>query len=148
MPPSFVQRHILSTIRMRDALKRSGIGERPGGVETAIMFFLFDQSVMDFTKPTGENLAENSVLCAMVNRARNYKVDHFNLMKEGRNGLYKGAISALKQIERVTRLPNADKLSDMADIEIESQNKEIAEAIKQHEAHVWRDHDDLLLKAT
>jgi hypothetical protein len=130
---------------MRDALKRSGIGEVPGGVETAIIFSFFDQSVMDFTKPTGENLAENSALRAIVNRARNNKVDHFTLMKEGRNGLYKGAMSALKQIERVTRLPNPEKLSDMTDIEIESQNEEIAEAIKQHEAHVCRDPNDLLL---
>ncbi len=124
MPPSFVHGHILPTIRMRDALKRSGIGEVPGGVETAIMFSFVDQSVMDFTKPTGENLAENSVLRAMVNRARNDKVDHFILMKEGRNGLlFKGAVSALKQIERVARLLKPDKLSDMTDIEIESQNK-------------------------
>jgi hypothetical protein len=114
-PPSFVHKHIVPTIRMRDALKRSGIGEVPGGVETAIMFSFFDQSVMDFTKPTGENLADNSVLCAMVNRARNDKVDHFTLMKEGRNDLFKGAICALKQIERVARLPNPDKLSDMTD---------------------------------
>jgi hypothetical protein len=33
----------------------------------------------------------------------------------------------------------------MTDIEIESQNEEIAYAIKQNEGHVWRDHDDLLL---
>jgi hypothetical protein len=33
----------------------------------------------------------------------------------------------------------------MTDIEIESQNEEIAYAIKQHEGRVWRDHDDLLL---
>jgi hypothetical protein len=145
MPPSFLHKHLIPTIRMRDALKRSEIGEVPGGVETAIMFSFFDQSVLNLTKRTGENLADNSALRAMVNRARNDKVDHFALMKEGRNGLFKGAVSALKQIERAARLPNADKLSDMTDIEIESQNEEIAYAIKQHEAHVWRDHDDLLL---
>jgi hypothetical protein len=109
------------------------------------MFSFFDQSVLNLTKPIGENLAENSAIRAMVNRARNDRVDHFALMKEGRNGLFKRAISALKQIERAARLPNADKLSDMTDIEIESQNEEIAYAIKQHEGHVWRDHDDLLL---
>jgi hypothetical protein len=64
-------------------------------------------------------------------------------MKEGRNGLFKATTSALRQIERAARLPNADKLLDMTDIEIESQNEEIAYAIKQHEGHVWRDHDDL-----
>jgi hypothetical protein len=145
MPPSFVHKHLLPTIRMRDALKRSGIGEIPGGVETAIMFSFFDQSVLNLTKPTGENLAENSAIRAMVNHARSDRVDHFALMKEGRNGLFKGVVTALKPIERVTRLPNADKLSDITDVEIESQNEEIAEAIRQHEKHVWRDHDDLLL---
>ena len=109
------------------------------------MFSFFDQSVLNLTKPIGENLAENSAIRAMVNRGRNDKVDHFALMKEGRNGLFKATTSALKQIERAARLPSADKLSDMTDIEIESQNEEIAYAIKQHEKHVWRDHDDLLL---
>jgi hypothetical protein len=145
MPPSCVHKYLLPTIRMRDALKRSGIGNVPGGVETAIMFSFFDQSVLNYTKPTSENLAENSTLRAVVNRARNDKVDHFALMKEGRNGLFKATTSALKQIERAARLPSADKLSDMTDIEIESQNEEIAHAIKQHEWHVWRDHDDHLL---
>jgi hypothetical protein len=36
MPPSFVHKYLLPTIRMRDALKRSGTGSVPGGVETAI----------------------------------------------------------------------------------------------------------------
>jgi hypothetical protein len=89
MPPSFVQKHILPTIRVRDALTRSGIGEVPGGIETAILFSLFNQSVMDWNKNTGENPAENSAVRAMVNHAKNDTIDHFTLMKEGRNGLYK-----------------------------------------------------------
>jgi hypothetical protein len=50
MPPSFVQKHILPAIKARKALKMSGTGEVPGGIETAIMFSLFDDTVMDFTK--------------------------------------------------------------------------------------------------
>ncbi len=123
MPPSCVHKYILPTIRVRDALKRSGIGEVPGGMETAILLSFFDQSVMDFTKPTGENLAENSALRAMVNRTKNDKVDHFTLMKEGGDGLYKGALAALRQLERVARLPKPEKLCDMTDIEIESQKE-------------------------
>jgi hypothetical protein len=69
MPPSFVHKHLFPTIRMRDALKRSGIGNVPGGVETAIMFSFFDQSVLNYTKPTRKNLAENSAIRAMANRA-------------------------------------------------------------------------------
>jgi hypothetical protein len=33
----------------------------------------------------------------------------------------------------------------MKDPEIESRNEEIAEAMKQYEAHTWRDHDDLIM---
>jgi hypothetical protein len=33
----------------------------------------------------------------------------------------------------------------MMDPEIESRRDDIAEAIKQHEAHTWRDHEDFLL---
>jgi hypothetical protein len=82
-------KYLLPTIRMRDALKRSGIGNVPGGVETAIMFSFFGQSVLNLTKPTGENLADNSAIRAMINRARNDKVDHFALMKEGRTACSK-----------------------------------------------------------
>jgi hypothetical protein len=85
MPPSFVQKHILPAIKVRKALKQSGIGEVRGGIETAILFSLYDQSVMDFNKSTGENLAENSAVRAMVNQTKNDTIDHFTLMKEGRN---------------------------------------------------------------
>jgi hypothetical protein len=33
----------------------------------------------------------------------------------------------------------------MKDHEIESRNEDIAEAMKQYEAHTWKDHDDLLM---
>jgi hypothetical protein len=33
----------------------------------------------------------------------------------------------------------------MRDPEIESRNEDIAEAMRQHEAHTWKDHDDLLM---
>jgi hypothetical protein len=40
----------------------------PGGIETAILFSFFDQSVMDFNKPTklSDNIADNSAIRAMV----------------------------------------------------------------------------------
>ncbi len=117
----------------------------PGGIETAILFFLFDQSVMNFNKPTSDNIAENSAIRAMVNHAKNDTVDHLARMKGGRNGLYKGTIAALRQLENVTQLPKQEELWDMLDPEIESRKEEIAEAIKHYEAHTWRDHDDLLL---
>ena len=138
MPPSFVQKYILPAIKMRKALKQSNEGNLPGGIETAIMFSFFDQSVMDLTKSTGENLADNSALRAVVNHVRNDNVDHVTLMKKGRDGLFKGTMATLKQLENVTKLPKQSEPWDMMlDPEIESRNEEIPEAIKQYEAHTY-----------
>jgi hypothetical protein len=147
MLPSFVQKYILPAIKARKALKQSNDGNLPGGIETAIMFSFFDQSVMDLTKSTGKNLAEKSALRAVLNHVENDKIDHLTLMKKGRDGLLKGTMTALKQLENVTKkLPKQSELWDMLDPEIESRNEEITEAIKQYQAHTtWRDHDDLLL---
>ena len=49
MPASFVQKWIIPTIRARNAL--NGLGEKvPGGFETAMLFSIFDQSILDTTK--------------------------------------------------------------------------------------------------
>ncbi len=49
MPASFVQKRVIPTIRARNAL--NGHGTRlPGGYETAMLFSIFDQSILDTTK--------------------------------------------------------------------------------------------------
>ena len=48
MPPGFVQKYVLPAIKVRKALKQSNEGNLPGGIETAIMFAFFDDSVMDY----------------------------------------------------------------------------------------------------
>ena len=50
MPAHFVQKWIIPTIRARNALEgqRKGL---PGGIQTAMLFSIFDQSVLDLTKP-------------------------------------------------------------------------------------------------
>jgi hypothetical protein len=128
MPPSFVQKHILPAIKVRKALKTSGIGEVPEGIETAIMLSLFDDTVMDFTKSTGDNLADNSAIRAMVNHTKNDTVDHITFMKEGRMCLHRGTVAALRQLENVSKLPKQSELWDIMDTEIESRNEEIADA--------------------
>jgi hypothetical protein len=70
MPPSFVQKHILPGIKVRKALKQSNESKVPGGIETSILFSIFDQSVMDFSKSTSKNIAENNALRARVNHAK------------------------------------------------------------------------------
>jgi hypothetical protein len=145
MPPSFVQKYMLPAIKVRKALKQSNVGNLPGGFETAIMFAFFDDAVMDFTKPTGANLTDNAAIRAMVNHAKNGTLDHCAFMKEGRMCLHKGIMAALKQLENVSKLPRQEELWDMKDPEIESRNDEIAETMRQYEAHTWRDHDDLIM---
>ena len=49
MPASFVQKWIIPTIRARNALKDQVF--MPGGHETAMLFSIFDQSILDTTKP-------------------------------------------------------------------------------------------------
>jgi hypothetical protein len=97
MPPSFVQKYILPTIKVRKALKQSNEGNLPGGIETAIMFAFFDDSVMDFTNTIGDNLTDNAAIRAMVNHAKNDTLDHCAFMREGRSGLHKGIVTALRQ---------------------------------------------------
>jgi hypothetical protein len=145
MPPGFVQKYILPAIKVRKALKQSNEGNLPGGIETAIMFAFFDDSVMDYTNTIGDNLTENAMIRAMVNHAKNDTLDHCTFMKEGRSGLHRDTTAALRQLENVSKLPRQEELWDMKDPEIESRNEEIAEAMKQYEAHTWRDHDDLLM---
>ncbi len=78
------------------------------------------------SKSTGDNLAENSAIrAAMVNHAKNDTVDHFTSMKEGRMGLHRGTIAALRQLENVSKLPKQSELWDMLDPDIESRNEEI-----------------------
>ncbi len=130
MPPSFVQKYILPTIKVRKALKQSNQGNLPGGIETAIMFAFFDDSVMDFTNTIGDNLTDNAAIRAMISHAKNDTLNHCAFMREGRLGLHKGIIATLKQLENVSKLPRQEELWDMKDPEIESRNEEIAEAIK------------------
>jgi hypothetical protein len=49
MPAHFVQKWVIPTIRARNALKIPG-ARLPGGIEAAMLFSIFDQSVLDITK--------------------------------------------------------------------------------------------------
>ncbi len=66
MPASFAQKYILPTVKVQKALKLHADNNLPGGVETALLFSIFDQSVMDLNRPVRDNLTENAALRAMV----------------------------------------------------------------------------------
>jgi hypothetical protein len=115
---------------VRKALKQSNQGNLPGGIETAIMFAFFDDSVMDYTNTIGDNLTDNAMLRAMVNHAKDHTLDHTTFMREGSMGLRRGTTAALNQLGNVSKLPKQDELWDMKDPEIESRNEDIAEAMR------------------
>jgi len=48
MPVNFVQKWILPTLRVRKALDAVKDGTLPGGIETALLYSIFDQSIIDF----------------------------------------------------------------------------------------------------
>jgi hypothetical protein len=129
MPPGFVQKYILPAIKVRKALKQSNEGNLPEGIETAIMFAFFDDSVMYYTNTIGDNLTDNAMIRAIVNHAKDHTLDHTTFMREGSMGLRRGTTAALRQLRNVSKLPRQEELWDMRDPEIESRNEDIAEAI-------------------
>ena len=64
MPASFVQKWIIPTIRARNALKNRAFV--PGGYETAMLFSIFDQSILDITKPRQQLDEDDHALRAIV----------------------------------------------------------------------------------
>ena len=81
MPASFAQKYILPTVKVQKALKLHADNNLPGGIETAMLFAIFDQSVMDLNKPVSDNLAENAALRAMVSYTGDDSVHQSSLLK-------------------------------------------------------------------
>jgi hypothetical protein len=84
MPLNFFQKWLLPTIKVRNALKKLEDGNLPGGIETAMLYSIFDQSVMDLNRPLSDNFAENKALRAMVAHAKDDTMKHLSLSKEKR----------------------------------------------------------------
>ena len=145
MPAEFFQKWVRPTIRVQKALKQSQDQELPGGMEAAMLASIFDQSVMDFTKPNNGNLANNRALRAMVWHTKDDNAHQFLPMEEGGRNLAKGLTSALQKLKQVAQLPNEQILLSWEDGDISIYHKEIAEAIAQYESHVRRDHDNMIL---
>ena len=66
---SFVQKWIIPTIRARNALKVVS-NKMPGGIETAMLFSIFDQSTLDLTKSRQQLDEEAYSLRALVTCAQ------------------------------------------------------------------------------
>ncbi len=106
---------------------------------------IFDQSVMDLNKPISTNIADNEALRAMVYHTKDDETHQFLPTEEGRKGLTKGLTSALQKLRQLARLPDERTLMRMNDLDIESMNAEIDEAISQYEDHVKRDNNSIIM---
>ena len=142
MPASFVQKWLIPTIRARNALKNHG-DKTPGGIETAMLFSIFDQSTLDLTKSRQQLDKEAHSLRALVacDQDANYKL--IERMRKGNDGIKNIARASLKQLEQVVQMPPLDSMYNMSQLDYEYNQERIADAIKQYRGHTERDVDDL-----
>ncbi len=82
MPVSFMQKWVLPTIKVRKALQLLEDKALPGGIETAMLYSIYDQSVMDLTRDPRTNARDNQALRAMVEHAKDYTIKHLSQKKE------------------------------------------------------------------
>jgi hypothetical protein len=137
-----VQKWIIPTIRARNALNGHG-NKLPGGFETAMLFSIFDQSILDTTK-SRQQLDEDAIaIRAIVACAQDANVSLIEKMKRGNDGLKQIARASLNRLEQATQLPAHAELYQMTDIDYKYHQERIADAIDQYRGHTARDLDDL-----
>ncbi len=126
MPASFARKWVLPTLRVRKALAVYEDKSQPGGIETAMLFSIFDQSVIDFTRPSSELSADDSAIRAIVAYATDdTTVKLIPRMRQGNTGLTKGALDSLKELKDVCQLPKAAELWKKQDGRIVERKDEI-----------------------
>jgi hypothetical protein len=144
MPASFVQKWLIPTIRVRNALKEHG-NETPGRIETAMLFSIFNQSILDPTKSRQQLDEEAYPLRALVTCAQDANAGLIEKMRKGNDGIKNTARASLKQHEQVAQIPPLDSLYNMSQFDYQWHQEQIAEAINQYRGHTERDLDDLQL---
>ena len=117
MSASFVQKWLIPTIRARNALKDHGI-KMPGGIETAMLFSIFDQSTLDLTK-SRQQLDEGAYsLRALVACAQDANHKLIEKMRKGNDGI-KNIARASLQLEQVVQMPPLDSMYNMSSLDYE-----------------------------
>jgi hypothetical protein len=144
MPASFVQKWVIPTIRARNAL--NGHGTRlPGGFETAMLFSIFDQSILDTTKSRQQLDNDTYALREIVACAQDANIKLIERMRKGNDGLKEIARASLKQLEQVVQQPPHEDLWKLSNIDYSYQQERIADAIQQYRGYTERDLEDLQL---
>ena len=148
MPLAFARKYILPSLRVHKALTAVKDSNLPGGIETAMLYSIFDQSIIDFAGTgSDENIADSHIRAVMAYATDDTTVELLPRMKQGNAGLARSAKASLKELEEVCQLPKAKELWTKQDGWIRERKDEIADAIKQFEDHVERNnHDQYVLR--
>jgi hypothetical protein len=143
MPLPFARKCILPTLRVHKALSAVKDGNLPEGIETAMLYSIFDQSIIDFAGKDSELTTDDSAIRAVMAYATDdTTVKLIPRMMQGNAGLAKSAIASLKELKEACQLPRAKELWTKQDRWINERKDEIASAIKQFEDHVKRNNSD------
>jgi hypothetical protein len=111
MPLPFAQRYILPTLRVHKALSSVKDGSLPGGIETAMLYSSFDQSIIDFAGKGSDLTTDDSAIRAVMAYATDdTTVKLIPCMMQGNSGLARSAIASLKELEKACQLPRAKEL--------------------------------------
>jgi hypothetical protein len=117
----------------------------PGGYETAMLFSIFDQSILDTTKLRQQLDDDDQALRAIVTCAQDANIKLIEKMRQGNDGLKEIARNSLRQLEQAVQLPSHNTLWNMSDIDYQCHQETIADAIQQYRGHTERDLEDLQL---
>jgi len=111
MPLPFARKYILPTLRVHKALSAVKDGSLPGGIETAMLYSIFDQSIIDFAGKGSElTTDDNAIRAVMAYATDDTTVTLIPRMMQGNVGLAKSAIASLKELEEACQLPRAKEL--------------------------------------
>ncbi len=126
MTASFVQKWIIPTIRARNALNVQGT-QLPGGYETAMLFSIFDLSILDTTKPRQQTDEDDHALRAIIACAQDANIKLIERMRQGNDGLKKIARNSLDQLEQAVQIPPHHDLWKMSELDYQSYQETIAD---------------------
>ncbi len=88
MPLPFARKYILPTLRVHKALSAVKDGNLPGGIETAMLYSIFDQSIIDFAGTASNiNIADSHIRAVMAYATDDTTVKVLPRMKQGNAGL-------------------------------------------------------------
>ncbi len=88
----FVRKWILPTLRVQKALSVVKDDSLPGGIKTAMLYSIFDQSIIDFGRQDSEvNAVGGAIRAVMAYATDDTTFKLIPRMKQGSNGVAKSA---------------------------------------------------------